>query len=150
MVWSVCIIHTHTIMFSTVLELKMITCGTSEEQTRVAERILIDVWQEALERSDNQESFTPIEEEVHKILSEIKKNKGITRIKVEQKCILLSVTSMSPVAFLDVMKYFESEPFLETQLVLSQELGYHFSTVFRIQSCLTIESLHDLLDYRSK
>ncbi|XP_060608683.1 uncharacterized protein LOC132760670 [Ruditapes philippinarum] len=127
-----------------VLELKMITCGSSEETTCLAEKILVGVWQEAIHRTEEKTNFNAIQKEAYKILEDIKKNKDIKRISVEQKCILLSVVTTLPATVLALIEYLESDFFKEAITSITKELGYHFGTIFRIHTCLTIESLCEL------
>ncbi|XP_053374987.1 uncharacterized protein LOC128547189 isoform X2 [Mercenaria mercenaria] len=139
---------THGISFGSnrKLELKMITVGSDEEKTKIAENILFAVWQTALDRTENKDNFQDIQEEVNKILKEIEKLKNIQNISVEQKCVLLQIASREPCDMLDLIEYFDSDLFHKTLDDICKAVGYHCDTIVAICSNVTIESLHDILN----
>ncbi|XP_053386965.1 uncharacterized protein LOC123529667 [Mercenaria mercenaria] len=139
---------THGICFDSnrVLELKMITVGSDEKKKKIAENILFEVWQIALDRTENKGNFQEIQEEVNKVLKEMKKSKNIQDISVEQKCILLQIASREPCDMLALIEYFESDLFLKTLDDICKSVGYHCDTIVAICSNVTIESLHGILN----
>ncbi|XP_053378483.1 uncharacterized protein LOC128548113 [Mercenaria mercenaria] len=139
---------THGISFDSnrMLELKMITVGSDEEKKKIAENILFEVWQIALDQTKNKGNFQEIQEEVNKILKEIKKSKNIQNISVEQKCVLLQTASREPCDMLALIEYFESDLFHKTLDDIGKAVGYHCDTIVAICSNVTIESLHDILN----
>ncbi|XP_053378925.1 E3 ubiquitin-protein ligase DZIP3-like [Mercenaria mercenaria] len=138
---------THGISFDSnrVLELKMITVGSDEEKKKIAENILFEVWQIALDRTENKGDFQEVQEEVNKILKEIK-SKNIQNISVEQKCILLQIASREPCDMLALIEYFQSDLFHKTLNDICKAVGYHCDTIVAMCSNVTIESLHGILN----
>ncbi|XP_053390442.1 uncharacterized protein LOC123543467 [Mercenaria mercenaria] len=138
---------THGISFDSnrMLELKMITVGSDEEKKKIAENILFEVWQTALDRTEDKDNFQDIQEEVNKILQEIK-SKNIQNISVEQRCILLQIASREPCDMLALIEYFESDLFHKTLDDICKKVGYYCDTIVAICSNVTIESLHGILN----
>ncbi|XP_053374178.1 uncharacterized protein LOC128546827 [Mercenaria mercenaria] len=139
---------THGISFDSnrVLELKMITVGSDEEKKKIAENILFEVWQIALDRTENKGNFQEIQGEVNMILKEIKKSKNIQNISVEQKCVLLQIESREPCDMLSLIEYFESDLFHKTLDGICKAVGYHCDTIVAVCSNVTIESLYGILN----
>ncbi|XP_053380315.1 uncharacterized protein LOC123558618 [Mercenaria mercenaria] len=143
---------THGINFEHehVLELKMITLGSDEEKKQLGETVLIEIWREALERSNNSTEFDVVKKEVSKILTEIRKHKEVTGVAVKQKCILLEIVCSSPHTVLDLLNYFESAEFDQSVCIISNELGYLCNTIFTIEANVTLESLKEIYEDRGK
>ncbi|XP_053373924.1 uncharacterized protein LOC123532743 [Mercenaria mercenaria] len=134
---------THGINFKNghELELKMITLGKNEEKKELAEKILTEVWHEALDRSIQTTYFPEVKKEVLKILEEIKKSKSVKNITISKKCILLQITCTSPNDLLNMINYFESENCHESFGNISKELGYYLNTALAVYYVVPIDCL---------
>ncbi|XP_053390032.1 uncharacterized protein LOC128552964 [Mercenaria mercenaria] len=134
---------THGINFKNghELELKMITVGKNEEKKELAEKILTEVWHEALDRSIQTTDFSEVKKEVLKILEEIKKSKSVKNITISNKCILLQIKCTSPNDLLNTINYFESESCHESFENISKELGYYLDTALAVYYVVPIDCL---------
>ncbi|XP_053388258.1 uncharacterized protein LOC128551430, partial [Mercenaria mercenaria] len=131
---------------SRVLELKMITVGSGEEKKEIAENILFEVWQTALDITEDKNDFQEIKKEVIKILEEIKKKKSVHNVDVKQECILLQMSCRQPCDILALIEYFDSVLFRKYLDDICKEVGYYCDTIVAICAHVTIESLDSILN----
>jgi hypothetical protein len=138
----------HTLI--SVLSLKMITLGDNSEKKRIAEDVLLRVWQAALARSDNSTEFEAVRLEIDKILEELHLNQGVQVSGVKRECILLYISCSSCQNLPNVISYLKGELFKEHIDSISRELSDICGDVIVIEGHLTFESLNEILTHPRK
>ena len=128
-----------------VLNLKMITLGESNDKKRLAEDILETVWQAALANSDNPVEFGAVRREVDKILKVLQTIPDVKADNVKRECIVLSIKCFSCQNLLDVVDYLTGNLFNGQLLSLARELSYICDEVIAVAGNITLESLNDIL-----
>lgn len=131
------------------LEAKIITHGNDKEKTELAERILLTVWQQALEEVDDSTNFEEVRHQVDRILRRIRASPDVTDINVTQQCILLSMQCRSAAAVLHLLEYFSDNSFQECINNIAEDLSSGLDESFIITANITNESLNDIRSNRN-
>ncbi|XP_045173279.2 uncharacterized protein LOC123534885 [Mercenaria mercenaria] len=129
-----------------VLELQMMTLGSSIEKRTTAEEILETVWQTALEMSDSPAEFGAVRGAVDRILENIKSIPGSRIEKIERHCILLQIRCYSWRGILSTIEYFDGNDFCSHLTDVSIELSLFCDTPLALQGHFTMECLFDVLE----